>query len=118
MELGPISMIALSLAGIIFGVMAIGISKIAAPTSKNASKAEPYECGIPTRGPAWAQFRIGYYIYALIFLLFEIEIVFLYPWAVVVKSIGLPALAAIIFFLTILFLALLYAWRKGVLKWM
>ncbi|MGZ5244407.1 MAG: NADH-quinone oxidoreductase subunit A [Bacteroidia bacterium] len=105
-------------AGLLFAAAALLISRLLAPTSKNAAKGEAYECGVPTKGPAWMQFRIGYYLFALLFLLFDVEVVFLFPWAVVVKEVGMLAFVEVLFFLTVLFLGLLYAWRKGVLKWM
>jgi NADH-quinone oxidoreductase subunit A len=61
---------------------------------------------------------VGYYLFALIFLVFDVELVFLYPWATVVKETGLPALIEILIFMLVLFMGLLYAWRKGALKWM
>lgn len=86
--------------------------------TKNKAKGEPYECGVETTGPSWVQFSVGYYLFALIFLVFDVELIFLYPWAVVVKSIGWFALVEAFIFLFILFLGLLYAHKKGALKWM
>ena len=118
MELGPLSILMLIAAGGSFGVVAMLISKILAPSSTNSQKADPYECGIPSSGPAWVQFRIGYYVFALLFLLFDVEIIFLFPWAVAAKSMGMVAFVDILIFMAIMFLGLLYAWKKGVLKWM
>ncbi len=95
----------------------IVFASIVAPRSVNPQKFEPYECGIPTEGPAWIQFHVGYYLFAIIFLVFEVETVFLFPWGVVMKSIGLRAFVEIIIFIFILGLGLLYAWKKGALKW-
>ncbi|GGB22286.1 hypothetical protein GCM10011511_52700 [Puia dinghuensis] len=86
--------------------------------TKNRQKGEAYECGIPTSGTPWNQFSIGYYLYALIFLIFDVELVFMYPWAVAVRRIGMPALVEIVIFLFILFMGFLYAHKKGALKWM
>ena len=61
---------------------AMTIAKLIAPRSFNPQKGEPYECGIPTRGQSWVQFKVGYYMYAILFLMFDIETVFLFPWAV------------------------------------
>ena len=97
---------------------AIIFSTLVAPKSFNLAKSEPYECGIPTEGPAWIQFNVGYYLFALIFLVFDVEMVFMYPWAVAVKGIGIPGLVEIVVFMFILFMGLLYAWKKGALKWM
>ena len=96
---------------------AITISHLIAPRSSNPAKFEPYECGIPTEGPAWIQFNVGYYLFAIIYLIFDVETVFLFPWAVVMKSIGVRAFVEIVIFFFILVLGLLYAWKKKALKW-
>jgi NADH-quinone oxidoreductase subunit A len=93
------------------------VSYLAAPRSKNIQKEEPYECGIPTRGTSWIQFRVGYYLFAIIFLIFDVETVFLFPWAVAMKEAGLAAFIEILIFLGVLGVGLLYAWKKGALKW-
>jgi len=87
------------------------------PRSHNALKGQPYECGIPTRGNSWMQFRVGYYLFAILYLLFDVETVFLFPWATVMKEMGVQGLVCISFFLIILTLGLAYAWKKGALKW-
>lgn len=92
-------------------------SALVAPKSKNKSKAETYECGIETEGPSWLQFKVGYYLFAILFLIFDVETVFIFPWAVVMKQLGMVAFVEIIIFLFILTLGLLYAWKKGALKW-
>ena len=86
-------------------------------TSLNPQKAEPYECGIPTTGISWLQFNIGYYLFAILFLIFDVETVFLFPWAVVMKELGMVAFVEILIFLFILGLGLLYAWNKKALVW-
>lgn len=93
------------------------IAKLIGPRSYNKVKGEPFECGIPTRGSSWLPVSIGFYLFAILFLLFDIETVFLYPWAVVVKQFGSMALVTIGFFLLVLAFGLAYAWRKGVLEW-
>lgn len=100
-----------------FVLIVIIISKLISPRSYNLQKGEPYECGIPTRGSAWMQFRVGYYLFAILFLMFEVETLFLFPWAVVARKLGVFGLAGVSFFLFILILGLAYAWRKGALKW-
>lgn len=92
-------------------------STLLAPSSKNAVKDEAYECGIPTEGPSWVQFRVGYYLFAILFLIFDVETVFIFPWAVVMKQVGLPAFIEILIFFIVLGLGLLYAWKKKALKW-
>lgn len=98
-------------------VAAMTIAKLIAPRSFNPQKGEPYECGIPTRGESWVQFKVGYYLFAILFLMFDIETVFLFPWAVVVSEVGAYALVSVGFFLVILILGLAYAWKKGALEW-
>lgn len=96
---------------------AIVFSAFIAPSSKNAVKFEPYECGIPTKGPAWMQFNVGYYLFAIIYLVFDVETIFIFPWATVMRDIGARAFVEILIFFFILGLGLLYAWKKGALKW-
>ena len=98
-------------------VAAFAIAKAIGPRSHNAVKGEPFESGIPTRGSSWIPVHIGYYLFAILFLMFDVETVFLYPWAVVVKQFGALALASIGFFLVVLVFGLAYAWRKGALEW-
>jgi NADH-quinone oxidoreductase subunit A len=97
--------------------VALGIARAISPRSFNPQKGEAYECGIPTRGKSWMQFKVGYYLFAILFLMFDVETVFLFPWAVVVQDLGVYGLVSIIFFLIILVLGLAYAWRKGALEW-
>jgi NADH-quinone oxidoreductase subunit A len=96
---------------------ALIIAKAISPRSYNPQKEESYECGIPTRGKSWMQFRVGYYLFAILFLMFDVETVFLFPWAVIVRDLGVAGLVSILFFLVILVLGLAYAWRKGALEW-
>ena len=97
--------------------VALGIAKAIAPRSYNAQKGEAYECGIPTRGKSWMQFKVGYYLFAILFLMFDVETVFLFAWAVVVQDLGVYGLVSVLFFLLILVLGLAYAWKKGALEW-
>lgn len=87
------------------------------PKKPNPLKLETYECGIQTVGDAWVQFRAQYYIFALIFVLFDVEAVFLFPWAVAYNQLGLYAVIEMALFLLLLLGGLLYAWRKGALEW-
>ena len=112
-----IFLIVVILTAVALVVAAMTIAKLIAPRSFNPQKGEPYECGIPTRGESWVQFRAGYYLFAILFLMFDIENVFLFPWAVVVAEVGVYALVSVGVFLLILVLGLAYAWRKGALEW-
>ncbi|MEO9032211.1 MAG: NADH-quinone oxidoreductase subunit A [Ginsengibacter sp.] len=115
--MGSSSMIVLILAGLAFSSIAILVAKIVTKATTNPQKGEPYECGIPTKGTTWKQLNVGYYLFALIFLIFDVELVFLYPWAVVAKQVGWLAFIEIIIFFFILFMGFLYAHKKGALKW-
>jgi len=115
--MGPVSFIVLIFAAIAFSAGGILIAKLMVKGSTNPRKGQPYECGIPTQGSSWNRFNVGYYLFALIFLIFDVELVFMYPWAVVVKKVGMMALLEIIIFLFILFMGFLYAHKKGALKW-
>ncbi len=116
-DMGYASLILLMFCGLIFAVGAILVSRLVSPYKPGKVKSEPYECGIETEGPSWVQFNVGYYLFALIFLVFDVEVVFLFPWAVVLREMGITAFIEIIIFVSILFLGLVYAWRKGALKW-
>jgi len=98
-------------------VAALLIAKLLAPSSTNSHKGDPYECGIPTKGTSWIQFRVGYYLFAILFLVFDVETVLLFPWAVIMKDLGVQGLVCVSFFLFILVLGLAYAWKKGALEW-
>ena len=97
--------------------VALGIARAISPRSYNPQKGEAYECGIPTRGRSWMQFKVGYFLFAILFLMFDVENVFLFSWAVVVQDLGIYGLVSILFFLVVLVLGLAYAWRKGALEW-
>ena len=105
------------LTALAFVGVVIALSRAISPRSYNEQKFEAYECGIPTRGKSWMQFRVGYYLFAILFLMFDVETVFLFAWAVVVQEIGVFGLVSALFFLLILTFGLAYAWRKGALEW-
>ena len=110
-------LITVFLTAVVLVVAAYAIAKLIGPRSYNPVKGEPYESGIPTRGSSWLPVSVGFYLFAILFLMFDIETVFLYPWAVVVKQFGPMALVSIGFFLLVLVFGLAYAWRKGALEW-
>ena len=115
--MGSEAIIVFLLAGIVLVAGANFLSNLISPKSDNNQKREPYESGMTTIGPTWVQFKVGYYLYAILFLVFDVEVAFLIPWAVVFKEIGMVAFVEIIIFLVILGLGLAYAWKKGALKW-
>nr|YP_009531758.1 subunit 3 of NADH-plastoquinone oxidoreductase [Leiosporoceros dussii]AXZ70887.1 subunit 3 of NADH-plastoquinone oxidoreductase [Leiosporoceros dussii] len=93
------------------------ISRIIAPVSKGPEKFTSYESGIEPMGDAWIQFQIRYYMFALVFVIFDVETVFPYPWAMSFKQLGVSAFIEICIFVFILIVGLIYAWRKGALEW-
>lgn len=97
--------------------LAMWLAGLISPRSFNPQKGEAYECGIPTRGTSMTRFSVGYYLFAILFLMFDVETVFLYPWAVRVREMGVDGLTAIAVFFGVLVLGLAYAWRKGALEW-
>jgi len=105
----------------IIGVVLVGgailFSTYFAPKSSNPAKLEPYECGIPVKDGSWIQFNVGYYLFSIIYLVFDVEIVFIYPWGTVMKEVGLTAFIEILIFFVILGLGLAYAWKKKALTW-
>lgn len=107
----------LSGVAVLLGAVPLILARFIAPRKPGASKQAPYECGLESTGEPWVQFRVQYYVYALLFVVFDVEVVFIYPWAVVWKGLGPIALAEMALFLAILGVGLAYAWRKGVLEW-
>lgn len=103
--------------GAIFVAGVLALAELVAPHSSAPSKFDPYECGIPTKGTTWLQFNVGYYLFAILFLVFDAETIFLFPWAVVMKELGLVAFIEIVVFIFILGLGLAYAWKKHALIW-
>jgi NADH-quinone oxidoreductase subunit A len=88
-----------------------------APMKKSITKSQTYECGVLTVGESWVKFRMQYYLYAILFVLFDIETVFLYPWAVSYGGLGYFALIEMIIFVAMLLVGLAYAWARGALRW-
>jgi NADH:ubiquinone oxidoreductase subunit 3 (subunit A) len=97
--------------------VAIGLAAILSPKKPNKIKDLTYECGLETVGETWVQFKAQYYIFALVFLIFDVETVFLFPWAVAYQKVTLFGVIEAIIFVAILLAALIYAWRKGALEW-
>ncbi len=109
--------------GIAFVVITLLASLLFRPHRPSVEKLSTYECGEEPIGPAWLQFRVGYYIYALIFLIFDVEAVFVYPWAAGLlhfsktRAMAILGLADMVIFVVVLAVGLVYAWKKGVLTW-
>jgi NAD(P)H-quinone oxidoreductase subunit 3 len=98
-------------------IVALGASKLLRPTGTSIERRSTYESGVEPFGNAWIQFNIRYYMFALVFVVFDVETVFLYPWAVAFHKLGLLAFIEALIFIAILIIALAYAWRKGALEW-
>ncbi|MCB0100413.1 MAG: NADH-quinone oxidoreductase subunit A [Anaerolineales bacterium] len=104
--------------GLIIPIGAIAAGFILGPKKPNPIKEATYECGVEPVGEAWIQFKPQYYIFALVFLVFDVEAVFLFPWAVKLGQLGLYAVVEGIIFVSILIIGLVYTWRKGMLEWL
>lgn len=112
---GPIAL-AVALATV-FGVLPLFLSGLIIPKMPDRVKNAPYECGVETIGPTYVQFHTRYYLYALLFVIFDVEAVFLFPWAVAYQQLGLFALIEVAIFIGLLLIGYAYAWRKGALEW-
>ena len=95
----------------------LAFSYLVAPHRPGSIKNTPYECGEQPIGNAWIQFNVGYYLFGLMFLVFDVEAAFLYPWAVAYRHLGVAGLVEAGIFILILLAGLAYAWKKGVLEW-
>jgi len=109
--------------GVTFVVLTLFASLLFRPYKPTDTKLSTYECGEVPMGPAWLQFRVGYYIYALVFLIFDVEAVFVFPWAAGLlgfsktKALAVLGLIDMVIFISVLAVGLVYAWKKGVLEW-
>jgi NADH:ubiquinone oxidoreductase subunit 3 (subunit A) len=103
--------------GIIVPVVPLVFARLVAPRKPNPIKQSTYECGIETVGDSWVQFKAQYYVFALVFLVFDVEAVFLFPWALSLKQLPLFVVLEGILFIAILISGLIYAWRKGMMEW-
>lgn len=95
----------------------IGLASVLRPNRPSKGKVTNYESGVDPTGSGWSQSQIRYYIFALLFVMFDVEAVFIFPWATILEDLGLFGLIEMAIFIFILALGLVYAWRKGVLKW-
>ena len=100
-----------------FAVVSLGMAAILRPARPYAAKLENYECGAEPIGEAWVQFPVGFYLVALIFIVFDALAVFLFPWALSLRTLGLWAIGTMTLFLAILSLGWLYAYKEGILEW-
>lgn len=107
----------LMIVAFIFPFIPLAISSWLQTKKPTAEKLKVYECGVDTIGRNWVQFKTSYFLYALVFVVFDIETVFLYPWAVKFQQLGTFAFVEMLIFVTILAVGLWYAWKKGALEW-
>ena len=103
--------------GLVVGFVFVQMNKIIGPKKPRQVKREPYECGLPSEVTRNFRFGVSFYLVAMLFILFDIEVIFLYPVAVLLKSVGTFALVETIVFLVILFIGFVYVWRRGALEW-
>ncbi len=103
--------------GLAVGVIAMSVGYFLAPQRPDSQKLSPYECGFEAFEDARMKFDVRYYLVAILFILFDLEIAFLFPWAIVLDEIGLFGYVAMLFFLGILVVGFIYEWMKGALEW-
>ncbi len=104
--------------GMVFPTLLLLLAKLFYPKNPTPVKLQTYECGLETQGETWVQFKISYFMYALIFVAFDVETIFLYPWAVKFQSLGLFGIVEMFIFIAILLIGFWYAWKEGALEWM
>ena len=100
-----------------FALVTLAVARLLRPARPDPVKLDNYECGSEPIGSAWIQFPVGFYLVALIFIVFDVLAVFLFPWALIVRTAGMPAFWALAGFVGILGLGWIYAYREGVLEW-
>jgi len=103
--------------GVLLVAALLGVAAILRPTNPTASKSMTYECGVDPVGSGWSQSYVRYYIFGLLFVIFDVEAVFIFPWAIILERLGWFGLAEMFVFIFVLLLGLIYAIRKGVLRW-
>ena len=117
MLINYVPVLVMILVGIAFGIVMVVASSFLGPRRRFKAKKEPYECGMKTDGATYVQTPVKYYVVALLFLVFDLECVFMYPWAVHYKKLGLFGFVEMMVFIGILFICYIYVWRKGALEW-
>src|SRR5256885_15542548 len=112
---GPI-LVSCGIAGMVVAVL-LGAGALLRPLRPSPVKAEAFECGNPSSGSAWGRFTVKFYLTAILFIVFDVEVVFLYPWAVVFRPLGMFGFIEMAAFVLVLALGFVYVWRKGALEW-
>ena len=114
---GYLTVAVFALLGFAFVAVTLFIARLARPSAPNPEKLTTYECGPLPFGDAWRQFNMHYYLFALLFVIFDVEAAFLFPWALAYKQVGAYAVAEMLIFVALLGFGLAYAWRRGALEW-
>jgi NADH-quinone oxidoreductase subunit A len=114
---GWLSIILMVVLGLVFAVPSVLLSKVLGPSKPSPEKLAPYECGMPPVGDAHERMSVKFYLVAMIFLLFDIEVAFLYPWAMALRELGWAGFVQVVFFMALLLAGYVYVWRKGALDW-
>ena len=114
---GWVSILIMTALGAGFALISVLLSSLLGPRKPTPEKAAPYECGMPPVGDARERQSVKFYLVAMIFLLFDIEIAFLYPWAMALRDLGWPGFVQVVLFILLLLFGYVYVWRKGALDW-
>ena len=114
---GWLSIVLMIALGLLFAVPSVLLSKVLGPSKPTPEKLAPYECGMPPVGSAHERMSVKFYLVAMIFLLFDIEVAFLYPWAMALRDLGWPGFVQVVLFMLLLLTGYIYVWRKGALDW-
>jgi NADH-quinone oxidoreductase subunit A len=114
---GWLSIILMIVLGLLFAVPSVALSQFLGPRKPSPEKSAPYECGMPAVGDARERMSVKFYLVAMIFLLFDIEVAFLYPWAMALRDLGWAGFVQVVLFMALLLAGYVYVWRKGALDW-
>jgi NADH-quinone oxidoreductase subunit A len=114
---GWLSIVLMIVLGLLFAVPSVLLSQFLGPRKPTPEKSAPYECGMPAVGDARERMSVKFYLVAMIFLLFDIEVAFLYPWAMALRELGWPGFIQVVLFMVLLLAGYVYVWRKGALDW-
>ena len=114
---GWLSIVLMIVLGLLFAVPSVALSQFLGPRKPSPEKSAPYECGMPAVGDARERMSVKFYLVAMIFLLFDIEVAFLYPWAMALRDLGWGGFVQVLLFMALLLAGYVYVWRKGALDW-
>ena len=114
---GWLSIVLMIVLGLLFAVPSVLVSYLLGPKKPTPEKLAPYECGMPPVGEAYERMSVKFYLVAMIFLLFDIEVAFLYPWALAIRELGWTGFVQVVMFMVLLLAGYVYVWRKGALDW-